>query len=184
MRVAFFGCALLGLLLGHPLMAQERAPTPAQIRPAISASEFRRLAAIGVSFDYESSRLALERATRANLRLYAAQLIESSRPDYARLVRGAGLFERVPALPIDPQAPPGRFVDERRAAMLNQLSNATGRTFDTLYINMQAGTRRELIGLYEAYLQNRTDRDLVLFARSKLPILQQAYAFLQRLDRR
>jgi putative membrane protein len=180
MRYAFLGCVLCGLSTAFPAAAQY-AQQPAAPKTSVSTDEFRRLALIAESFDFESSKLALTRASRPTIKRYAASLVGNFRFDYARLSSGAGLFSSIPALPADPNAAPAPFSDQRRAAMLNQLTAVTGREFDRLYLDMQRGTRQETLGLYQAYAQSGSDPALLTFARERIPLLQQQYQAITRL---
>lgn len=180
MRYAFSGCLMAAFFAVHPAAAQY-AQQPAAPQTSVANEDFRRLALMAESFDYESSRLALTRSNRNSVRRYAASLMANFRFDYARLASGAGIFSGVPALPADPNAAPAPFSDTRRAAMLNQLANATGRDFDRLYFDMQLGTRQETLGLYQAYVQSGADPALLAFARERLPLLQKQYQTIRRL---
>lgn len=183
MRYVFFGSVLATFIAFHPAVAQT-AQQPAPVQASVSNDEFRRLALIAESFDYESSRLALTQSSRARVRTYAASLMGNFRFDYARLASGAGVFSSIPALPADPNASPAPYTDQRRAAMLNQLTPVTGRDFDKLYLDMQLGTRQEILGLYETYIRSGSDPALLAFARERLPLLQRQLAAMQRLATR
>lgn len=180
MRCAFSGCLAAALMIALPAHAQY-AQQPAAPQSAVSNDDFRRLALMAESFDFESSRLALTRANSRALKRYAASLMGNFRFEYARLASGASLFSGIPSLPTDPNAPPAPFSDERRTAMLNQLATASGRSFERLYLDMQIGTRQETLGLYEAYVASGSDAALLAFARERLPLLRQQYLFARRL---
>jgi putative membrane protein len=180
MRYVFLGCFLAAIVPAIPVHAQT-AQAPVAAKTSVSNDEFRRLALMAESFDFESSRLALAQARRASVKRYAASLMGNFRFDYARLVSGATVFSGIPALPADPNATPAPYSDPRRAAMLNQLSTATGRDFERLYLDMQLGTRQETLGLYEAYVLSGSDPTLLAFARERLPLLQQQLQVIRRL---
>lgn len=179
MRSAFLSCLLAAFVAAHPVAAQY-AQQPVSPQTTVSNEDFRRLALISESFDYESSRLALTQSSRHSIRRYAASLMSHYRFDYARLAAGAGIFSGIPALPADPNMAPAPVSDTRRAAMLNQLATVTGRAFDRLYADMQVGTRQETLGLYQAYVQSGGDPALVTFARERIPFLQQQYRAARR----
>lgn len=157
-----------------------------QVAPktSVSSSEFRRLALIARFFDYEASRLAMERSRRSAIKAYAQTLVNEFRPDFSRLVAGATLFSSLPtSLPSDLNAPIKPFVDDRRAQMLTQLAGAEGRDFDKLYVDMQAGVQQESLALYATYIQSGDDASLLAFAREKLPQIQRSYQSIARLAR-
>ncbi|MDB5543354.1 MAG: hypothetical protein JWO64_503 [Hyphomicrobiales bacterium] len=180
MRYVVLGCLLAAFVPALPAHAQTT-QAPAAAQTSVSNDEFRRLALMSESFDFESSRLALTQSNRASVKRYAASLMANFRFDYARLASGTTIFSGIPALPADPNATPAPYSDPRRAAMLNQLSSATGRGFDRLYLDMQLGTRQETLGLYEAYVQSGNDPALLTFARERLPLLQQQLQVIRRL---
>ena len=180
MRYVVLGCFLAAIVPALPVQAQT-AQAPAAAKTSVSNDDFRRLALMAESFDYESSRLAVTHSRRASIKRYAASLMGNFRFDYARLASGATVFSSIPALPADPNAAPAPFSDPRRAAMLNQLASATGRDIDRLYLDMQLGTRQETLGLYEAYVQSGNDAALLAFARERLPLLQQQLQVIRRL---
>jgi predicted outer membrane protein len=183
MRHAFLGSLLVALAVVQPAVAQTPAPVAAP-QASISKEDFRRLALIGVSFDYASSQLALAASSRNRIKRYAGSLTGDFRFNYARLANGAGAFSGIPALPTDQNIQPPPFSDERRAARLKQLATVEGQDFDRLYVDMQVGTRQEILGLYEAYARAGSDPTLLAFARERLPLLQKQYEAARRLSAR
>ncbi len=171
---------LISVLFVANAAAQEQV-APSAPRTSVSVADFRRLALMGESFDLESSKLAVAKATRGSIRRYATGLINQFRLNYARLSAGAGLFANIPALPGDPEAAIAPFLDPRRQTMLNQLNTAQGRILDRLYVDMQLGMRQELIALYETYLQTGGDAQLMAFAQSRLPALMNEQRTIARL---
>ncbi|MDB5597659.1 MAG: hypothetical protein JWM36_4620 [Hyphomicrobiales bacterium] len=152
-------------------------------RTSVSTADFRRLALMAETFEYESSRLALQRAQRRSVKDYASKLMAEYRPTFARLTAGATAFSGLPSQPSDATAQTKPFVDDRRAQMLNQLASAEGRAFDRLYIDMQAGMQQETLALYATYIQSGDDPALLAFARESLPMLQEHHRTAVRLAR-
>ena len=182
MRLVLIGSlALAAYAVSPPFAAPSVAQTAAAPRSSVTTSDFRRLALMAEVFDFESSRLAIQRSRRPSVKRYASALTGNFRGYYTRLTSGAGVFADFPALPADPNAPIKPFVDERRVAMLNQLGAATGRGFDRLYMDMHLGVRQEVLGLYETYLRSGDDPALRAFARERLPVLEQQSQAARRL---
>ncbi|MDB5510400.1 MAG: hypothetical protein JWL93_2869 [Hyphomicrobiales bacterium] len=153
-------------------------------KTSVSTSEFRRLALIAAFFDYESSRLAIEQAQRNSIRNYATPLVQDFRADFARLTAGLSPFTSLPTtLPPSLDAPIKPYVDDRRAQMLTQLAGATGRDFERLYVDMQAGVQEENLALFATYARSGDDAGLLAFAREKLPRIQRASQVMSRLAR-
>lgn len=181
------GMVLAAGLAGFAGVALAQTPPMAQAtqgaapRTSVSTADFRRLALMAETFEYESSRLALQRAQRRSVKDYASRLMAEYRPTFARLTAGAGAFAGLPSLPTDPNAPTKPFVDDRRAQMLNQLASAEGRAFDRLYVDMQAGMQQETLALYATYIQSGDDPALLAFARESLPMLQEHHLTAVRL---
>jgi putative membrane protein len=166
-----------------PPVAQATPALGAAPRTSVSTADFRRLALMAETFEYESSRLALQRAQRRGVKDYASRLMAEYRPTFARLTAGAGAFSGLPSQPSDANASTRPFVDDRRAQMLNQLASAEGRAFDRLYIDMQAGMQQETLALYATYIQSGDDPALLAFARESLPMLQEHHRTALRLAR-
>ncbi|HEV2602198.1 MAG TPA: DUF4142 domain-containing protein [Microvirga sp.] len=74
-------------------------------------------------------------------------------------------------------------LDARKAAMLNQLASASGPQFDRLYGQMQLMSHQEAIGMFTAYIQSGDDPQMVAFAQSALPHLQDHAVKARRLPR-
>jgi predicted outer membrane protein len=73
-------------------------------------------------------------------------------------------------------------VDQRHAAMLNQLASASGRDFDHLYARMQVMAHQEALALHGGYAQAGTDPGLVTFARQVTPHIQHHLVMARRLS--
>src|SRR3954465_5697926 len=108
MRYVVLGCFLAAIVPALPVQAQT-AQAPAAAQTSATNDDFRRLAVMAESFDYESSRLALTQSRRPSIKRYAASLMGNFRFDGARLASGASVFSGIPALPADPNATPAPF---------------------------------------------------------------------------
>ncbi|HEU4517961.1 MAG TPA: DUF4142 domain-containing protein [Microvirga sp.] len=81
------------------------------------------------------------------------------------------------AAPIQVATP----LDARKSAMLNELAAASGSRFDRLYGQAQRMAHQEALGLFTAYAQSGSDPQMVAFAQSVIPHLEQHLAAARRL---
>jgi predicted outer membrane protein len=81
------------------------------------------------------------------------------------------------AAPIQVATP----LDARKTAMLNELAAASGSRFDRLYGQAQRMAHQEALGLFTAYAQSGSDPQMVAFAQSVIPHLEQHLAAARRL---
>jgi len=81
------------------------------------------------------------------------------------------------AAPIQVATP----LDARKSAMLNELAAASGSRFDRLYGQAQRMAHQEALGLFTAYAQSGGDPQMVAFAQSVIPHLEQHLAAARRL---
>ena len=72
-------------------------------------------------------------------------------------------------------------LDQRHAAMLNQLASARGRQFDRLYGQMMVMSHQEALALHGSYAQAGTDPALRTFAGQVVPHLRHHLAVARRL---
>ena len=81
------------------------------------------------------------------------------------------------AAPIQVATP----LDARKTAMLNELAAASGPRFDRLYGDAQRMAHQEAIALYTAYAQSGSDPQMMAYAQSVIPHLEQHLAAAGRL---
>ena len=74
-------------------------------------------------------------------------------------------------------------LEASKVAMLNQMAAASGPAFDRLYGRAQLMAHQETLAFYTAYAQSGDDPQMVAFARSVIPHLQDHVAKARRLPR-
>jgi predicted outer membrane protein len=72
-------------------------------------------------------------------------------------------------------------LDARKQAMLAQLASTSGPTFDRLYGQMQRMAHQETLAVFTGYIQQGSDPQMVAFAQSVVPHLQNHIAMARRL---
>lgn len=163
--------ALAGLVLSvSPVVAQTDAPAPqnqpvqTQQATPMTAEQFVAAAVPSNLFEIQSSELALQRASTANVQQFAQQMITDHTAAGARL-------QALLAQNATVEAPP-MSLDPPHEAMLTQLTNATAENFDVVYINLQLQAHEEAVSLFSAYSTSGDDPVLRLFAAETLPVLR------------
>ncbi|HYH18353.1 MAG TPA: DUF4142 domain-containing protein [Azospirillum sp.] len=180
--------------LGAPVLAQSSTtvqPPPTQVVPDtttssssgkvtvqgagaaqnLTASEFLTQAASSGLFEVEAGRLAVDKASRDQVRAFGQQMVTDhtqSNQDLMALARQNGMA--VPAM-----------MRPDHQQRIQTLSRASGAEFDRLYMVGQVGAHEEAVTLYSS-AANATAPDMApfrSFAAQTLPILQNHLAMAQ-----
>jgi putative membrane protein len=169
----YVALAALMAALSSPAAAQQMTAAAPMAAPAMLTPEtYRTMAMISDSFEIESSRLALQRSGNPRIRNFANMMVRDHSMTSQALMGGmqlAALGGMAPAL------------DDRHAAMLNQLAAASGPQFDRLYAQMQVMAHREALALHGSYAQAGTDPALRTFAQQVTPHIRHHLATARRL---
>jgi putative membrane protein len=115
--------------------------------------------AAGNQFEIDSSKLALERAKSAEVKIFAHRLVDehtSAGARFKQAVSQAGL------------PPPPEELDARHQAILDDLKARDAQSFDKAYVEAQYEALRELAGLYRAYATGGDDARIRQFAQGLL----------------
>lgn len=152
------------LTLAVPAFAQDTAAPTTAIAPmnVTDPAEFGAMASISNLFELESSTLALEMASSADVKAFAQQMITDhtkAAQDMAPAAAEEGIM-------------PAEELDERHQDMLDALSGLEGEEFDAAYIEAQALAHDEAVALFEGYSVNGEEGPLKTFATATLPTLQ------------
>lgn len=140
-------------------------PTSAATLGATTVDGFVSSAAIGDMYEIESSRMALERATSAEVKALAQMIIDDHTAASAKLkslvsggqVQGA-------TLPTE--------MDERRQGLIDNLRGAPDAEFDDRYLDQQANAHREALVLLNGYQTAGQSEPLKAFAAEIEPKIQ------------
>jgi len=139
--------------------------TPMASAPPVAAvttaTAFVPMATSSNLFEIESSRLALERARRPEVRRFAQQMIR----DHNRATRRMAAVVTSTGMPMPPPA-----MIPRHQQMVASLQGAAD--FDAAYMSAQVMAHQESVALFTAYGSNGDVPPLANFARATLPNLQ------------
>lgn len=122
----------------------------------------------GGAFAMATSQIALQRSRNPDVRTFAQLEINEQTAVAAAL-----------------GAAPGRApLRQDQAAIVEQLSGMSGRTFDRMYIQGQIAGHRELLALNSEYAQGGSDPQARSVAIVAVPSIQTHLQILSRLQRR
>ena len=152
----------------QPMTAAAPAASPAMLTP----DTYRLMAMVSDSFEIQSSQLALQRSRNPRIRNFANMMVRDHSMTSQALMGGAQLAA---------MGGMGATLDDRHAAMLNQLAAASGPQFDRLYARMQVMAHQEALALHGSYAQAGTDPGLRTFASQVTPHIRNHLAIARRL---
>jgi putative membrane protein len=121
----------------------------------VTTPEFATAAAASDLFEIESSKLAQSRATRADVKEFAAMLVKDhtqSTADMKAIASKESITLSPPALRPDMQS------------KIDALKAATGEQFDTLYLSQQVAAHEETLTLHQGYAATGDNEALKGFA--------------------
>jgi putative membrane protein len=157
--------AAAGLLAWAPLMAQTTpSPSTATAATALSASDrgFLKDAAQGGAAEVEASRLAQSKASNAEVKAFADQMVKdhgAANEELATLARGKGV-----ELPNEPS-----LVHKAKEKMLQ---SKDGASFDRSYMDSARKDHEDTVKMFQKAAQSAKDPDVKAFAQKSLPTLQ------------
>jgi putative membrane protein len=169
-RTTSLAAAAAVFLLPAAALAQVgQAPTaqpasqPAQPGVPITTATFLEKVAAGNTFEIESSRLAMTKATNASVKSFAQQMVT----DHTE----AGSKFKAAVSEADLKAPPEK-TDAKHTAIVEKLKGLQGVEFDQAYITAQREAHVETVALFEAYAATGENARLKKFANELLPVLR------------
>lgn len=158
-------------LFATPLVAQTAKEKTQS--SATSPQEFVTKAANGGMFEVESSRLALDKAKRGEVRTFAQRMVDDHSKANAELetiASKAGL--NVP-----------KAMDATHKQKLQQLETGAESNFDQRYIRAQAEAHDEAVTLFSTYAKSGGNPELRSFADKTLPTLREHQASVRDLEK-
>ncbi|MET0248669.1 MAG: DUF4142 domain-containing protein [Sphingobium sp.] len=163
----------LALTLGSPAFAQYAAPPAASmsadpgIAPltGVSATDYVKLAADADMYEIQSSRLALTRSKRADVKSYAREMISDHTLTSKSLIAALKNKDRTIA------APSTRLSSDN-AAKIELLKKAPKASFDDLYLQQQAQAHQTAWALHKGYATEGTDPALKQVAATAVPVIE------------
>jgi putative membrane protein len=156
-RVAL-AAAATAVLLATPLIAQD-----AKKSGNNTAQTFVEKAASGGMLEVESSKLAKDKAKRADVKSFADIMIRDhgkANEELKSAAQSAGL--NVPAK-----------MAKKHESKLGKLKGAKAGNFDKAYVDLQVEAHREAVELFQGFSRSGEEGELKSFASRTLPILEQ-----------
>lgn len=144
------------------------------MKAATTQAEFVPMAASAGMFEVESSKLALEKAQKADLKTFAQKMID----DHTKA--NTELKAAVAASPAKTDIP--TMLDAKHQKMLDDLKAASGSQFDAMYMKAQMGAHDEAIGLFQGYAENGEAGPVKEFAAKTLPTLEMHKEMLMKMQ--
>ena len=168
----YFALAAVMAALVVPAAAQMAAPPPPAAPMMLTPHTYRMMAAVSDSFEIEAARVALQRSRNPAVRRFADMMVRDHSMTSQALMGGVQMATMGATAPT---------LDQRHAAMLNQLASASGPQFDRLYGQMMVASHREALALHSSYAQAGTDPGLRTFAAQVAPHIQHHLTIARRL---
>jgi putative membrane protein len=150
------------------------APPGAQAQPNEKTQDFIAQAAVGNLFEIESSKIALEKAQRVDVRDFAQRMID----DHTK----AGLDMKEAVANGVPGLTPPQTLDDDHQDMIKDLQEADLDDFDEDYIEMQVDAHDDAVSLFEDYADDGNNVPLHQFAAETLPILREHQTRIKQID--
>lgn len=170
-----FAIAVGLALAASPLVAQDKKSETGSKSAQASkeAQTFVNKAASGGMFEVESSKLAVDKAKRDDVKTFAQKMVTDhgkANADLQSMAQKAGV--KVP----DKMEP-------KHQAQLEKLGKTGTESFDKAYVDAQVEAHKEAVGLFQNYAKSGDQPDLKQFAEKTLPTLQEHQRMAQDLAR-
>lgn len=159
----------------QPSTLQNRQNTTEQNQNRLSSSDrlFMERAAQGNMAEIRLSQLALQRASSDDVKQYAQQMIDQhtqANNQLMQLARQKGV-----TLP--------RQLDAQHQQIERQLQRLSGTNFDQAYMRAMVNDHAQTAALFQRQAEQGQDRDVVAYASTLLPAIQQHYAMANSMVR-
>ncbi|MFB2878479.1 DUF4142 domain-containing protein [Floridanema aerugineum] len=159
----------------QPSTLQNRQNTTEQNQNRLSSSDrlFMNRAAQGNLAEIRLSQLALQRASSNDVKQYAQQMIDQHRQANNQLMQLAG--QKGVTLP--------RQLDAQHQQIERQLQGLSGASFARAYMRAMVNDHAQTVALFQRQTQQGQDQDVVTYASTFLPAIQQHYAMANSMIR-
>lgn len=139
-------------------------PTPAN---EAAAPDFVAKAAMSDMYEVESSKVAADRSTNAEVKAFAAEMIAAhtkSTSDLKAAIGASGLTLVPPAM-----------LDEAHAKKVADLKAADAKDFDSKYLNDQLDAHQMTLDTVQRYANDGDNASIKAFAATLAPVVQMHY---------
>lgn len=167
MNTLIFALSAAALMTGSALAEQMPAKDADAAVPVISVPtpDFAKTVMSSDQFEIQSSKMAESKAQSADIKSFAADMIKDHTKAESDLKAAVEKSSMTP--PAAPELAP------KHAATLKQLEAASGKDFEMLYIDAQAQAHMEAVALFRNYAGSGDDKNVVAFAKTTLPTLEE-----------
>lgn len=139
---------------------------------AVDTPTFLKVASGANQFEIDSSKLAKDKGVSGGLQHLADMIIA----DHTK----AGEKLRATLEAKGNTAPPPELAPKQKK-MMEELQSASGKEFETLYLDIQAQAHMEAVALFRTYAGSGDDQEVVGFAKEALPRLETHMAHVKEL---
>ncbi len=138
---------------------------PAAEARSMKAGKFVENAAMSDMFEIESSRVALDKAERDDVKRFAQHMVD----DHTKM--SSEMKTLVQRLNLPDVKVPGSL-DRKHAKQIEKLKSASGAKFDSAYIDAQVKGHNDAVKLFKSYAQSGDNPELKAAAEKNLPMIQ------------
>jgi putative membrane protein len=139
--------------------------------PDTTARHFLIMASIGNLQEAGAGKLAVQKATTADIRSFGQMMINDHGDGERKLLQLAS-SRGIQLPPAATDTPPPDL----------NLSKASGDEFDRMYIHAMASGHRSTVNMFQTYAVNGKDPQVRAFAQQMLPTLKEHLAAIKALD--
>jgi putative membrane protein len=136
---------------------------PAGAQSVTDPAAFAEAAASSNMFEIESSELALDKATKDDVKQFAQHMIDDHTAAGEKMKAAAE---------SDGVTPPTAMADKEQAA-LDKLQSTDEAAFDEAYLTAQVAAHDEAVALFTSFSENGQESALRAFAAETLPTLEE-----------
>lgn len=173
MKNLMLGCAL-ALVSAGPALAQDATATTGTMTASdigmapltgVSATDYVKMAADSDMYEIKSSKLALSRSKRDDVKGFARDMIA----DHMQTTKALMAALKNPDRNI---AKPGMKMSAENESNIALLKKAPKDQFDTLYLQQQTQAHQKAWALHKGYATDGTDAALKQVAASAVPVVE------------
>ncbi|WP_165374783.1 DUF4142 domain-containing protein [Sphingomonas montana] len=159
--------AALMLATTGPAMAQTMAATDVGVQPmaGTSATDYVKLAADGDMYEIASSKLAMSKAQRPDVKKFAREMVSDHQATTKTLMAALKNPDRT-------IAKPGTRMSTGNEAKIALLKKAPKASFDDLYLQQQMQAHQTAWALHGGYATDGTDPALKQVASTAVPVIE------------
>jgi putative membrane protein len=171
MRNYLIAVSAVALLTG---MAPAGAQDPTTMTGSMSATDYVRLAADGDNYEIQSSKVALMRSKRADVKSLARQMITDHMQTSKSLMAALSNADRK-------ITPPSTTLSDANMSKIQLLKKAPRASFDNLYLQQQMQAHQMAWSLHKGYATDGTDPALKQVASTAVPVVEMHLQHLKSL---